>query len=147
MMTAALMTALLWRVPTLWQLVTIPLCSLDRCADTHTKLMLCSTTSITATTAVARHRRRRERQNIYERSARVVALLLRSTADVMRRLRMMREQDVDGWCAMHYAARTGLLSFIDWGLLGRAIHRVPVNLQTFNGMRRLLPPTIAAVRP
>ena len=42
----------------------------------------------------------------------------------------MREQDVDGWSALHYAARTGLLSRIEWSIFEAQINRIPVNLQT-----------------
>jgi hypothetical protein len=45
---------------------------------------------------------------------------------------------VAGWTSYHFLARSGLLGFLDLsGLLGRSVHRVPVNVTTTRGLSML----------
>lgn len=43
-----------------------------------------------------------------------------------------------GWTSYHFLARSGLLGFLDLpGLMGRSVHRVPVNVTTTRGLSML----------
>lgn len=48
-----------------------------------------------------------------------------------------RNRDKEGWSALHFAARSGLLARIDWSLLDGALEHVPVNLTTRLGLTML----------
>ena len=48
-----------------------------------------------------------------------------------------RQRDKEGWSALHFAARSGLLARIDWALLDGVLETVPVNLTTRAGLTML----------
>ena len=69
--------------------------------------------------------------DIMLRARAVLSALLKSTVEPSVRVNWMRTQDHDGWSALHYAARSGLLSRIEWSVFETSLSRIPVNLQTY----------------
>lgn len=91
-----------------------------------------------AVSATALERRRRNRLPRVARAAAVASLLLLCEPSHRRRLRMLRTRNVQGWCALHFAAKSGVLAWIDWrSMLGRHVSMAPLARTTSSGTTAL----------
>ena len=68
----------------------------------------------------------------------VLYLLLMSTSNPDNNVKLLRQGDIMGWSAFHYAARSGLLGYVDWKwLLQFQLRSVPVKLTNLTGATML----------